>query len=87
MTQYGTTDDKCTHHATLAAYYQLSQSLLKIGFVLAKRVGWGVGGHSLQSAVHMAAVLAGCRRPWSTLARLFLSSKALSAIETTPLPF
>ena len=34
-----TTDDECTCHATLAAYYQLAQSILKIGFVLAKKVG------------------------------------------------
>ena len=31
-----TTDDKCTYHATLATCYQLVQSVLKIGFVLAK---------------------------------------------------
>ena len=42
-----TTDDECTHHATLAAYYQLVQSVLKIGFALAKMVGQGeVGRHS-----------------------------------------
>ena len=34
-----TTDDKCTRHATLAARYQLAQSVLKIGFALAKKVG------------------------------------------------
>ena len=34
-----TTDDECTRHATLAACYQLVQSVLKIGFVLAKKVG------------------------------------------------
>ena len=40
-----TTDDECTRHATLATCYQLEQSVLKIGFVLAKKVGWGeVGG-------------------------------------------
>ena len=37
-----TTDDECTHHATLTACYQL-----KIGSALAERVGQGeVGGHS-----------------------------------------
>ena len=34
-----TTDDACTHHATLSACYQLVQSVLKIGFALAKKVG------------------------------------------------
>ena len=29
----------CTRHATLAACYQLAQSVLKIGFALAKKVG------------------------------------------------
>ena len=32
-----TTDDECTRHASLAACYQLAQSVLKIGFALAKR--------------------------------------------------
>ena len=34
-----TIDDECTRHATLAACYQLAQSVLKIGFALAKKVG------------------------------------------------
>ena len=36
-----TTDDECTCHATLAACYQLAQSVLKIhiGFALAKKAG------------------------------------------------
>ena len=34
-----TTDDECTRHETLAACYQLAQSILKIGFALAKKVG------------------------------------------------
>ena len=44
-----TTDDWCTtYHATLAACYQLMQSVLNIGFVLAKKNGGigGGGGHS-----------------------------------------
>jgi len=36
-----TTDDECSRHATLAGCYQLAQSVLKIGFALAKKVGWG----------------------------------------------
>ena len=34
-----TTDDECTHHATLAVCYQLAQFILKISFVLAKKIG------------------------------------------------
>ena len=34
-----TTDDECTCHATLVACNQLAQSILKVGFVLAKKVG------------------------------------------------
>ena len=34
-----TADDECTCHETLAACYQLAQSILKIGFALAKKVG------------------------------------------------
>ena len=34
---YWATDNECTRHATLAASYQLAQSVLKIGFAIAKR--------------------------------------------------
>ena len=34
-----TTGDECTRHETLAACYQLAQSVLRIGFALAKKVG------------------------------------------------
>ena len=34
-----TTDDECTRPETLAACYQLVQSVLKIGFALAKKAG------------------------------------------------
>ena len=34
-----TTDDECTHHANLAARYQLAQFILKIGFALVKKAG------------------------------------------------
>ena len=49
-----TTDDECTRHETLAACYQLAQSVLG---------GIGGGGRvSARGAVHMAAGLAGCRK-------------------------
>jgi len=34
-----TIDDAIWHHVTLATCYQLAQSVLKIGFALAKKVG------------------------------------------------
>jgi len=34
-----TTDDAIWHRLTLAACYQLAQSVLKIGFALVKKVG------------------------------------------------
>ena len=61
-----TTYDECTHHATLAAcyVYQLAQSILKIGFALAKKVGQGEVGwfqHGVP-CTYVAASLAGCRK-------------------------
>ena len=44
-----TTDDECTRHETSAAYYQLAQSVLKIGFALAKG---GIGGFSVGCRAH-----------------------------------
>ena len=51
-----------TCHATLAACYHLTQSVLKIGFVLAKKVVGGGGWVSAWDAVLMAAALAGSRK-------------------------
>ena len=60
---------ECTPHATLAAGYQLVQSVLKI-----PKSGIGGGGWvSPQGAVHTAAALASCKRkPWPALAGPFL---------------
>ena len=70
-----TTDDEYNHHQNLAACYQLTQSILKIGFVLEEMVGHGeVGGCTvlgdsawrlLQLAIEMA---------WSALDRMTHSS-------------
>ena len=58
-----TTDDAIWHHLTLAACYQLVQSVLKIGFCASKKGGIGVGGRVLaQGAMHMATALAGYRK-------------------------
>ena len=43
-----TTDDAFWHRQILAVSYQLAQFVLKIGSVLAERVGWGeVGGSTV----------------------------------------
>ena len=48
---------------TLAACNQLAQSVLKIGFALAKKgTIWGGGRVSAWSGVHMAAALIGCTK-------------------------
>ena len=62
-----TTDDECTRHETLAACYQLAQSVLKIGFALAKK-GGEVGG--LQRGVPCTWQLPwlAVEKPWSALA-------------------
>ena len=39
-----TTDDAFWHCQILAAFYQLAQSVLKMGSALAERVGGGSGG-------------------------------------------
>ena len=57
-----TTDDECTRLATLAACYQSAQSILKIGFAVAKRWDRGRRVGSPRAALHMAAALAGCRK-------------------------
>ena len=83
-----TTDDKYSHHQNLAACYQLTQSILKIGFVLEEMVGHGeVGGCTvlgdsawrlLQLAIEMA---------WSALDRMTHSSAfffAQTSVENGP---
>ena len=64
---------------TLAAYYRLAQSILKICFGLAKQVGLGGGQaysrHAMHmtavTTCHMAVVLVGCKQTWSALAGPF----------------
>ena len=58
------TDDLKIRHVTLATCYQLAQSILKIGSVVAERVGQGeVGGcHPPGDSTCMVVVVAGCRK-------------------------
>ena len=57
-----TTNDAIWHCLTLAACYQLAQSVLKIGFALAKKAGWGRwAGFSVGCHAH-GSCLAGCSK-------------------------
>ena len=51
------------------------------GFCTSKKGGIGGGGQ-----VHIAAALAGCKKPWSALAGPFLTLLAQTGLGTTPLP-
>ena len=56
-------------------------------FCTSKKGGIGGGGRvSAWGAVHIAAALAGCKKPWSALARPFLTLLAQTGLGTTPLP-
>ena len=68
---------------TLSACYQLVQSVLKIGFALAKKVGWV---DLFKTAVHMAAALAGCRRALVSTGWTIHTLLAQMGVEATPLP-
>ena len=57
-------------------------------FCASKKGGIGGGGRvSARDAVHIAAALAGCRKPWSSLAWAFLSFLTQTGIDKVPLPF
>ena len=57
-----TTDDAIWRCLTLVARYQLAQSVLMIGFALAKNGGMGGGGWTYsRHAVYIVAALAVCR--------------------------
>ena len=82
-----TTDDKCTRHATLAARHQLAQSVLKIGFALAKKVGYGeVGGFQHRVPCTWQLLWLAIEKPWSALAWPLLSFLTQMGIDKTPLP-
>ena len=61
-----TTDDAFWHRQTLAACYQLAQSVLKLGSVLAERVGQGeVGGCTPLGDSAWQLLQLAVERPWS----------------------
>ena len=80
-----TTDDAFWHHQTLAACYQLAQSVLKIGSALAERVGQGeVGGCTpLGDSVWRLLQLA-VEKPWSAPGGPFVCFLAQTDVEKAP---
>ena len=91
-----TTDDAFWRCLTLAACYQLAQSILKIGSALAERVGQGeVGGRTplnsawwlLQLAVDSAWRLLqlAVEKPWSAPGGPFVCFLAQTGVENAPL--
>ena len=66
-----TTDDECTRHENLAACYQLVQSVLKIGFALAKMVAEGEVGRDMLCIWQLSWLPV--EKPWLALAEPFLS--------------
>ena len=76
-----TTDDRLT----LAACYQLAQSILKVGFALAKKVGWGGGWAQREVPCTWQLPWLAREEPWSAVAGPFLALLAQTGSGTTPL--
>ena len=74
-----TTDGTVWRHQTLAACYQLAQSVLKIGFALAR---WDRRVSAWTWQLPWRAI----EEPWSALAGPFLALLAQTGSGTTPLP-
>ena len=83
-----TTDDAIWSHLTLAARYQLAQSVLNIDFALASKKGGIRGGGGFQHRVPCTWQLPWLAReqPWSALAGPFLTLLAQTGSGTIPLP-
>ena len=82
-----TTNDAIWHSLTLAACYQLPQSVLKIGFALAKKAGQvEVGGFQHGVLCTWQLPWLAVEKPWSALAGPFLTLLAQTGSRTTPLP-
>ena len=80
-----TTDDAFWHCLTLAAFYQLVQSVLQIGSVLAERVGqWEVGGCTPLGFSAWWLLELAVEKPWSELGGPFACFRAKTGIENTP---
>ena len=82
-----TTNDAFWHCLTLAACYQLAQSVLKIDFALAKNSGIGGGGQAYsRHTMHMVAALDGYRTASVGTGWTISHLVSTNGPETTPLP-
>ena len=73
-----TTDDKCIRHGTLVACYQLAQCILKIGFALVKKVGYGeLGGFQHRVACKWQLPWLAVENPWLAPAGSFLAQTSI----------
>ena len=80
-----TTDEQCTHHATLVACYQFAQSILKL--CANKKVGQGeVGECSHYMSCRWWLSWLDVEKPWSALGGFLLSFLAHTGVENAPLP-
>ena len=79
-----TTDDTIWRRLTLAACYQLAQSILKIGFVQKGGIGGGGWVHREVPCTWQLPWLAR-EEPWSAVAGPFLALLAQTGSGTTPL--
>ena len=80
-----TTDDAFWRRLTLAACYQLAQSVLKIGSALAERVGQGeVGGCTPLGDSAWRLLQLAVEKPWSMLGGPFVCFLAQTGVENAP---
>ena len=80
-----TTDDAFWHRQILASCYQLAQSILKIGSVLAERVGQGeVGGSTALPGSAWWRLQLAVEKPWSMTGGPFVCLLAQMGIENAP---
>ena len=80
-----TTDDAFWRRLTLAACYQLAQSIFKIGFALAERVGQGeVGGCTPLGDSAWRLLQLAVEKPWSVPGGPFVCFLAQAGVESVP---
>ena len=80
-----TTNDDYSHHRNLAACYQLEQSVLKIGSVLAERVGQGeVSGYTALADSAWRLLQLAIERAYSALDGPFFCFLVQTSVENDP---
>ena len=80
-----TTNDDYSHHRNSAACYQLAQSVLKIGSVVAERLGQGeVGGCTTLADSAWRLLQLAIERTWSELYGPFFCFLVQTGVENGP---